>query len=56
MTDPKPFRPDTAADVFPRGAEGDFLLPICLPKPGLLMGQDLVVIVLETIEGSGSAC
>lgn len=50
MADEKPFLPDQAADPFPRGTTGDFLLPICLPAPELLMGEDLAVVVLTTIE------
>lgn len=52
MTDePKPYRCDRAADALPEGTTGDFLVPICLPKPGLLMGEDLAVLVLSTLEG-----
>lgn len=51
MDDRKPFLPSEAKDALPAGAEGHFLLPICLPLPGLLMGEDLAVIVLETVEG-----
>ncbi|KQO89625.1 MAG: hypothetical protein ACAH20_21845 [Methylobacteriaceae bacterium] len=49
MADSPPFRPDTAKDAVE--GDGDFLLPICVPKPGLLMGESLAVIVLTTVEG-----
>lgn len=46
----KPFRPADAVD--PLGeVEGDFVLPLCLPKPSLLIGEDLAMIVLDTIHG-----
>ncbi|MET0531387.1 MAG: hypothetical protein ABW003_24150 [Microvirga sp.] len=51
MPDPKPFLPNQAAEVLPVSSRGDFLLPICIPNPGLLMGEDLAVIVFETVEG-----
>jgi len=51
MPDPKPFLPDQAAEALPVGAEGDFLLPICMPNLGLLMGEDLAVIVFKMVEG-----
>ncbi|EHP90080.1 hypothetical protein [Methylorubrum extorquens] len=49
MVDSPPFRPDRAKDAIE--GDGDFLLPICAPKPGLLMGESLAVIVLTTVEG-----
>ncbi|MBB2964695.1 hypothetical protein [Methylobacterium sp. R2-1] len=49
MDDSPPFRPDSAKDALE--GEGDFLLPICAPKPGLLMGEKLAMIVLTTVEG-----
>ncbi|QDI81686.1 hypothetical protein E8E01_15180 [Methylorubrum populi] len=49
MSDSPPFRPDKAKDAIE--GDGDFLLPICEPKPGLLMGESLAVIVLTTVEG-----
>lgn len=51
MTEPKPpFRPTEAVDVLGETA-GDFVLPLCLPKPSLLIGEDLAVVVLDTIHG-----
>ena len=51
MTDPKPpFRPAEAVDVLGE-IEGDFVLPLCLPPPNLLVGEDLAVVVLDTIHG-----
>jgi hypothetical protein len=51
MTDPKqPFRPTEAVDVLGE-TEGDFVLPLCLPQPSLLIGEDLAVVVLDTIHG-----
>ena len=49
MPDSPPFRPDQAKDALE--GEGDFLLPICMPKPDLLMGEALAVVVLTTVEG-----
>ncbi|WHQ68526.1 hypothetical protein [Methylorubrum extorquens] len=49
MVESPPFRPDRAKDAIE--GDGDFLLPICAPKPGLLMGESLAVIVLTTVEG-----
>ena len=49
MSEQKPFLPSKAKDALPD--EGDFLLPICLPGPGLLMGEDLAVVVLNTLQG-----
>jgi hypothetical protein len=51
MTDPKPpFRPSDAVDVLGETG-GDFVLPLCLPQPSLLVGEDLAVVVLDTIHG-----
>ncbi|KST59884.1 hypothetical protein AO398_15805 [Methylobacterium sp. GXS13] len=46
----KPFRPGDAVDALGETA-GDFVLPLCLPKPSLLIGEDLAMIVLDTIHG-----
>jgi hypothetical protein len=50
VTDSKPFRPADAVDVLGE-TEGDFVLPLCLPQPTLMMGEDLAVVVLDTIHG-----
>ncbi|MDP4004569.1 hypothetical protein [Methylobacterium sp. NEAU K] len=51
MNDPKkPFRPADAVDVLGE-VEGDFVLPLCLPQPSLLIGEDLAMVVLDTIHG-----
>jgi hypothetical protein len=50
MTEPKPFHPDQAAEPFPPGTTGDFLLPICMPKPDLMMGESLAILVVTTVE------
>ena len=51
MTDAKPpFRPSDAVDVLGE-TEGDFVLPLCLPQPSLLIGEDLAMVVLDTING-----
>jgi hypothetical protein len=51
MTDAKPpFRPSDAVDVLGE-TEGDFVLPLCLPQPSLLIGEDLAMVVLDTIHG-----
>ena len=51
MTDPRtPFRPADAVDVLGE-VEGDFVLPLCLPQPSLLIGEDLAIVVLDTIHG-----
>ncbi len=56
MTDAKPpFRPSDAVDVLGE-TEGDFVLPLCLPQPSLLIGEDLAMVVLDTIHGQRSAC
>lgn len=49
IAEPPPFRADTAKDA----VEGDgyFLLPICGPKPSLMLGESLAIIVLTTVEG-----
>lgn len=49
MPNSPPFRPDKAKDAIE--GDGDFLLPICATKPGLLMGESLAAIVLTTVEG-----
>lgn len=49
MSDSPPFRPDKAQAAI--NGDGDFLLPICEPNPGLLMGEALAVIVFTTVEG-----
>ncbi|MEN3229167.1 hypothetical protein PUR21_16240 [Methylorubrum rhodesianum] len=49
MAEPPPFRPDKAKVAIE--GDGDFVLPLCEPKPGLLMGESLAVIVLTTVEG-----
>ena len=46
MASVKPFLPSQTKDAFTE--EGDFLMPLCLPSPGLLMGEDIAVIVLAT--------
>jgi hypothetical protein len=51
MTGLKPFLPNEARDALPEGAEGDFLLPVCMPYFELLVGEDLAVVVLNTAEG-----
>ncbi|MCJ2135394.1 hypothetical protein MKK69_15260 [Methylobacterium sp. J-026] len=51
MTETKPpFRPADAVDILGE-VEGDFVLPLCLPQPNLLIGEDLAVVVLDTIHG-----
>lgn len=51
MTDPRPpFRPAEAVDALGE-VEGDFVLPLCLPRPSLLIGEDLAMVVLDTIHG-----
>ncbi|WP_457106550.1 hypothetical protein [Methylobacterium sp. P5_C11] len=51
MTDRRPpFRPADAVDVLGE-VEGDFVLPLCLPQPDLLIGEDLAMLVLDTING-----
>ena len=49
MTKAKPFIPLKAADPIAHSAEGNFLLPVCLPKPGLPSGKNLAVTVQDTI-------
>ncbi|MEE7451393.1 hypothetical protein MRF4_28460 [Methylobacterium radiotolerans] len=51
MTDRKPpFRPTEAVDTLGE-VEGDFVLPLCLPGANLLIGEDLAMLVLDTIHG-----
>jgi hypothetical protein len=50
MSEQKFFRPSEAREVFALTGPGDFLLPICLPGPDLMMGEDLAIVVLTTIE------
>lgn len=50
MSAPQPFLPNEAKDALPAGAEGDFLLPVCMPYFELLVGEDLAVVVLTTSE------
>ena len=49
MTDPKPFLPTEASEL-PAGP-GDYLVPICIAKPDVLMGELMAVVVFETIKG-----
>lgn len=51
MTDPRPFLPHEAQDVFQDDAQGDFLLPLCMPTSESLVGEDLAILVLATVEG-----
>lgn len=51
MTEPKPFRPDKAAHAQFGGLHTDFILPICLPDPELMVGDALAVLVVTTLEG-----
>lgn len=48
MVEPSPFRPDKAKDAIE--GDGDFLLPICLPEPDVMIGEDIAIIVLTTAE------
>ena len=48
MSDSPPFRADKAKDAIE--GDGDFLLPMCLPDPEAMMGEDIAVIVLTTAE------
>ncbi|WCS23537.1 hypothetical protein LOK46_20515 [Methylobacterium sp. NMS14P] len=51
MTERKPpFRPADAVDALGE-IEGDFVLPLCLPGSNLLIGEDLAMLVLDTIHG-----
>ncbi|MCJ2020581.1 hypothetical protein MKK84_24660 [Methylobacterium sp. E-065] len=51
MTDPKPFRADKAAYLQLGELHTDFILPICLPDPELMVGDALAVLVVTTVEG-----
>lgn len=50
MAEQKPFKPSEAKDVFATPAPGDFLLLICLPKPDMMVGESLAIVVLTTVE------
>lgn len=51
MPGPKPFRSDEAAHVQFGKLHTDCILPICLPNPDLMVGEDLSVLVVTTVEG-----
>ena len=51
MTDFAPFRPDKAAHVQFGELHTDFILPICLPDPEIMVGDALAVLVVTTVEG-----
>lgn len=51
MTDLTTFRPDKAAHVQFGELHTDFILPICLPDPELMVGDALAVLVVTTVEG-----
>lgn len=46
----KPFMPSEAKEVFAAPDPGDFLLPICLPSPDLMMGENLAIVIVTTVE------
>jgi hypothetical protein len=50
MAEQKPFHPGTAVDLLAPGAEGDFLIPVCMPGAELLMGEKMAIVVLKTME------
>ena len=51
MTEFRPFRPNEAVEIFPDNAEGDFILPACVPEVDLMMGEEMAVLLLTTVEG-----
>jgi len=51
MTGPKPFHPDKAARAQFGELCTDFILPICMPDPELMVREDLAVLVVTTVEG-----
>ena len=51
MTRASAFRPDKAAHVQFGELHTDFILPICLPDPELMVGDALAVLVVTTLEG-----
>jgi hypothetical protein len=51
MAEHSPFRPDKAANVQFGELHTDFILPICMPDPELMVGEDLAVLVVTTVEG-----
>ena len=44
-----PFRPDSAKDALE--GDGDSPLPICDAEPDVMLGEELAIIVLTTLEG-----
>lgn len=51
MTGPASFRPDKAAHIQFGDLHTDFILPICLPDPELMVGDVHAVLVVTTVEG-----
>ena len=49
MADAKPFLPTEASELPP--GPGDYVVPICIAKPDVMMGDLMAVVVFETIEG-----
>ncbi|GJD73110.1 hypothetical protein [Methylobacterium goesingense] len=50
MADQKPYQPSEAEDLFPEPEKGDFLAPMAMPSPGLMMGESMAIIVFTTVE------
>ena len=51
MTRPQPFRPDTAAYLQLGELHTDYILPLCMLDPELMVGDGLAVLVVTTVEG-----
>ena len=50
MSEREPFDISQTKDVLQDASEGDVLLPMMMPKPDILIGEHLAVVVLTTIE------
>ncbi|KQO68004.1 hypothetical protein [Methylobacterium sp. Leaf89] len=50
MSEQKPFRPSVAKEARSDASEGDVLLPLMMPKPDLMMGERMAIVILTTVE------
>lgn len=50
MSEFKPFLSNEAVEIFPDNTEGDFILPACKPEVDLMLGAEMAILVLTTVE------
>jgi hypothetical protein len=50
MAGQAPFQPLEAEDLFPEPEKGDFLAPLALPSPNLMIGESMAILVFTTVE------